>query len=64
MLLENLRNLLSKAIWMPNEGLARIDKLVGGGWDCYGFQKSGKLHLYPEEALFLMETVSSTLVVE
>ena len=49
---------------MPNEGLARIDKLVGGGWDCYGFQKSGKLHLYPEEALFLMETVSSALVVE
>jgi tRNA-splicing endonuclease subunit sen54 N-term len=58
------RNLLSKAIWMPDEGLAKIDKLVGGSWDCYGFQKNGKLHLYPEEALFLLETVSIIQVAE
>jgi tRNA-splicing endonuclease subunit sen54 N-term len=45
---------------MPDEGLAKIDKPVGGSWDCYGFQKNGKLHLYPEETLFLLETVSIT----
>ncbi|KAI9557526.1 hypothetical protein GHT06_017354 [Daphnia sinensis] len=49
------RNLLTKADWLPQEKVAKIEKKLGGGWDVYGFDKNGKTYLQPEEALFLIE---------
>lgn len=51
--------MLSTADWDPDEGLAVVKHRVGSGWDVYGFEKSNTSYLLPEEALFLIELVSS-----
>lgn len=60
------RNALSTANWLPDIGLAQVTHLNGNGWDSFGFteKSSGKLHLYPEEALFLLETVKNWVILK
>ena len=55
------RNLITIAEWCSDSGLAQVAYPLGGGWDSFGFSKknSGGLYLYPEEALFLLETVKN-----
>jgi len=57
------KNTLSTANWLPNVGLAEVTHLLGNGWESFGFTEkiSGKLRLYPEEALFLLETAGVEL---
>ncbi|CAH1274464.1 TSEN54 [Branchiostoma lanceolatum] len=47
---------LSKAIWLEDQGLAEVTVDKGKFWHHIGHSNEGKKYLYPEEAVFLMET--------
>jgi len=52
------RGALTRAEWDPELKIARVTCRVGRHWKQMGHEVGGKLHLFPEEALFLLETVS------
>ncbi|KAG8235171.1 hypothetical protein J437_LFUL015477 [Ladona fulva] len=47
---------LSQAEWIPSIQLVKVTKLVGRQWSYMGHRYLGDMVLYPEEALFLLET--------
>ncbi|XP_078611683.1 tRNA-splicing endonuclease subunit Sen54-like [Branchiostoma floridae x Branchiostoma japonicum] len=47
---------LSTAIWLEDVGLAEVTVDKGKFWHHIGHTNEGKKYLYPEEAVFLMET--------
>ena len=52
----SLRSQLTEAVWDISKGLARVTKPCGKHWDVMGHIVDNCFHLYPEEALFLLET--------
>jgi hypothetical protein len=52
------RGALTRAEWDPELKIANVTHRVGRHWKQMGHEVGGKLHLFPEEALFLLETVS------
>lgn len=50
---------LSHAVWLDKLRLAEVTKKVGSHWQYMGHYLNGKSFLFPEEALFLIETVST-----
>jgi hypothetical protein len=52
------RGALTTADWDPELKIARVTYRVGRHWKQMGHEVGGKLYLFPEEALFLLETVS------
>jgi hypothetical protein len=52
------RGALTRAEWDPELKLANVTCKVGRHWKQMGHDVGGKLYLLPEEALFLLETVS------
>lgn len=55
-----LRRRLAVAIWDPSQLWAEVS-VVKGNFSGIGFSKSGKLLLYPEESLWLVETTALEL---
>ncbi|KAJ8389162.1 hypothetical protein AAFF_G00123680 [Aldrovandia affinis] len=51
---ERLGNLV-KAVWIPVEGVVKLQSPAGKFWQTMGFSEHGKQFLLPEEALYLME---------
>ncbi|KAM6904784.1 tRNA-splicing endonuclease subunit Sen54 [Xenentodon cancila] len=51
---ERLGNLV-KATWIPSEQIVELQSPAGKFWQTMGFSANGKQHLFPEEALYLME---------
>lgn len=49
---------LASAEWIPTQKKALVTKRSGQDWSTFGTDKNGSLYLIPEEALFLLETVS------
>lgn len=49
---------LSQAIWDPHLNSVVVTKQTGSHWSAVGHMVHKKLHLYPEEALYLLEIVS------
>ncbi|XP_014241098.1 putative uncharacterized protein DDB_G0282133 [Cimex lectularius] len=47
---------LATAEWLPEHQKAKVTKKVGKHWDVFGHYKENADWLYPEEALFLIET--------
>ncbi|KAK3927821.1 tRNA-splicing endonuclease subunit Sen54 [Frankliniella fusca] len=52
---------LAGAVWDHRKQLAKVTKRTGKHFQALGFEKEGALYLYPEEALFLLETNSLEL---
>lgn len=52
---------MSGAIWDNKKKLAEITRRIGKNFETLGFEKNGTLYLYPEEALYLLEMVSSEM---
>ena len=52
----SLRSQLSEAIWDPTKDLARVVKPFNKHWGVMGHIVDNCLHIYPEEALFLLES--------
>lgn len=48
----------AQAEW-SNDGMVKITKVVKGLLQHFGFQDKNGIFLYPEESLFLLETVSN-----
>lgn len=53
---------LASAEWLPEQKHARVTKKVGNDWANFGHEINSSLYLIPEEALILLETVSSHYV--
>ncbi|CAH0397777.1 unnamed protein product [Chilo suppressalis] len=49
------RGVLSHAVWREDLKLAEVTHQVGSHWKYLGHSKDKKMHLKPEEALYLME---------
>lgn len=52
---------LASAEWLPGSQKARVTKKSGQKWDSFGYEEKMQLYLLPEEALILLEMVSSFL---
>lgn len=52
---------LAGAVWDHKKKLAEVTRRTGKHFQTLGFEKEGALYLYPEEALFLLETNSLEL---
>ncbi|PNF21027.1 hypothetical protein B7P43_G08403 [Cryptotermes secundus] len=53
---------LTRAEWEPELKIAKVTHKVGRHWKQMGHEVGGKLHLLPEEALFLLETTCLELM--
>lgn len=53
---------LTRADWDPELKIARVTCRVGRHWKQMGHEVGGKLYLFPEEALFLLETACLELM--
>jgi tRNA-splicing endonuclease subunit sen54 N-term len=53
------RCLRSIAEWVEEKGMAKVTTKKGKHWCNFGFEKDRSLWLNPEEALYLVETVST-----
>lgn len=47
----------AQSVWMQKEKLVKVTKVAKNIVNSFGFQDKNGIYLYPEEALFLMETV-------
>lgn len=45
----------NRAVWLPDLGVAEINKAAGNYWRTTGYAINARCFLYPEEALFLLE---------
>ncbi|KAJ1527266.1 hypothetical protein ONE63_008789 [Megalurothrips usitatus] len=52
---------LATAVWNDNKKVAEVTRRTGKHFQTLGFEKDGALYLYPEEALYLLETNSLEL---
>lgn len=48
---------MAGAVWNHKKKLAEVTRRAGRHFQTLGFEKEGKLYLYPEEALYMLETV-------
>lgn len=48
----------AKAEWNPSLNLAKVNKVVKGLLEHFGYQDKSGIYMYPEEMLYLVETVS------
>ena len=53
---------LAQAEWYERKKLAEVTVRAGKFALTMGFEKDGKIFLYPEEALYLLETVSERVM--